>query len=912
MRRYWEELNESDRAAFRAAAAFLNGRLEDRATVDWAIQLKHNDKIKRFALLYLIDSPNGEKISEPWQTAWRLIEESWNNPGIEDQSSRSIYDAQRRIRKGDRSGSLVTEIIEFVSPRLKIEPFSNLDPLSQQRRKKPKKVEDLFRTGLTSGKIVDPSMLDLANLSDQSFLVSLALALESIIIKGLEIARRIGRDGEHRFWQLGGLNRVYYVPVPERADNEHEPDEFSRGIAPSVKLLHAAVSRLVDIDISIAIEFVRRWEGMNSSVHLRLWAALSRDFRVTAANEIGTKLLSLDNQRFWDLDNYPEIAELRAKRFKELDSHEQVRLTARIKKGPPRNQWPRMTEATRVDRARTYWAVRELRRIEIASSFLPKHDKNWLETRINDFPDLAQMARLDDGFWESPKVSWTPLNPDKQYDLLDGEERLKALDTALSSARGGWDDDPAGRAWDWIRKSGNPIKVLNDFELINDGGTAFARVWERFGWAHSPEGEQGEEVAQRDLNAESSRVLSLIARISVTTIRQAIDGISQWFSAWKKQVVVLPEGLDVFLRLWPIAVEATNTKQPIDKNINLNAVSQSTDDNESMDLDTLNSPAGKLVGVFLAACPNLKKIAHPFEVDGAPRSMRNVIIAATGRSGLIARHRMIEALFYFQHADPDWANEYLMAPLNADNTNAIALWRAIARGRQPSDVIKIIGDQMTERAIDLRLSREVRSSLVFSLVIECLHAFNEQREPAVLIARIQQMIRALDDEVRAYAAEAVQRFLRDMSASGQKGQKIFPEDLFQEAVVPFLQQVWPQERSLTTPGVSEAFAELPAVAREAFPEAVAAIERFLVPFECWSMLDYGIYVELDGDPKLSFIDNPQKATALLQLLDLTVGTDEGSVIPYDLADALDQIQKIVPTIMEEQVFRRLATAARRR
>ena len=79
------------------------------------------------------------------------------------------------------------------------------------------------------------------------------------------------------------------------------------------------------------------------------------------------------------------------------------------------------------------------------------------------------MARLDEGFLGSPKAHWVQPNPDSRYDLLVGEERLKALEAALSSARGGWDDDPAGRAADWIRQPGNPVQVLIDLESIPDG-----------------------------------------------------------------------------------------------------------------------------------------------------------------------------------------------------------------------------------------------------------------------------------------------------------------------------------------------------------------------------------------------------------------------------------------------------------
>lgn len=911
MRARWANINEVDRAAFRATIAFLNGRLEERATVDWGLRLKPNDTIKRLALLELIDSPEGRKISEPWRSAWRLVEESWNNSSVEDHVSTGVYHAQQRLSAGDRSGSLVSAIVDLVAPRLKVEPFSGLHLNFRKPPRWPKKVEDLFLTGLTSGKIVDPHLLKIAGITDQAFLMSLAIALDAAVINGLDIARRIGWQGERSLLR-GQLHRVYFVPVGERADGEYEPDEFHRGIAPSVKLLHAAVSRLLDLDISSAVEFVHRWKLTNSPLHLRLWAALSCDSRVTPANEVGTMLLSLDNRRFWNLNDYPEIAEVRAKRFGELDPHEQERIMARIRKCPPRNLWPGVPDADRIKNAQLYWAIRELRRINIAGALLPEHYMAWLDASIHKFPDLIQMARLDEGFMDTPKARSVPTNPDSRYDLLAGEERLKALETALSAARRGWDDDAGGRAADWIRQPGKPDQVLADFESISDDRAVFARVWERFGWAHTPEAGQGEDKAQRDLPAESARVLSLLTKLPEATVRQAIDGISHWLSAWKKQLVVLPEGLNVWLKLWPVAVEATNAKQPVEEQIHLNTVAQSADDCEPMDLDTLNTPAGKLVGVFFAACPNLLSNDRPFNVDGAPRTMRDTIITATGRSGLIARHRMVEELPYFLHADPDWAHEYLITPLIADNSEAITLWNAIAHRTHFSEVLKIIGGPMSERATDRRFGRETRRSFVFSLVIECLHAFRVQREPAVPYARIQQMIRSLDDEVRAFGADAVQRFVQDVSSHREGEQThLSPEELFRTAAAPFLQQVWPQERSLVTSSVSRALAILPATAQAAFAEAVNAIERFLVPFECWSMNDYGLYGEKDGETNLSSINNHAKAAAFLRLLDLTIGTAEGSVIPYDLADALDQVRRVAPNQEKNQVFRRLATAARR-
>jgi hypothetical protein len=277
---------------------------------------------------------------------------------------------------------------------------------------------------------------------------------------------------------------------------------------------------------------------------------------------------------------------------------------------------------------------------------------------------------------------------------------------------------------------------------------------------------------------------------------------------------------------------------------------------------------------------------------------------------LIGRHRLIESIPYFLGADRVWAQEVLLRPLLQDDAASLALWRAISRRTQFTEVLSIIGNQMAERATDHRLGRETRRNLTFSLIVETLHAFSEAREPAISNSRMTQTLRNLDDEVRAYAANTIRRFVNDVSAG--KGNTVpSAATLFRAAAAPFLEKVWPQERSLATPGVSKALADLPATSDEAFAEAVSSIERFLVPFDCWSMLDYGLYGDENGEKKIKQIDDVPKAEALLHLLDLTIGTSEGSVIPLDLTDALDQIKDVAPQLSDSPAYRRLATAARR-
>ena len=912
MIRPWAYLDPQDREAFRTVIAFLNKRLPEQGTIDWALKLKPGQRVERIAVEELLTGPGARDLPEPWASAWRLVEESWSAPQSEERDGTALYGIQKRLLAGDRSGAAVAAIVDLVAPRLKVEPIDAWRWNYIKKPRKPKTVEHILSASLTSGELIDLNVLELAKLDDIAFLTSLANALEAAVSRGLDIARRLGWDESRSLLGLGLLNRVYYTQPTRRGGEDGEPDAYHRGIAPSVKLLHAVVARVGEIQPVAAQSFVRRWQAAGSSVFVRLWSAMARSSDLVPPDVVASFLTSLEDRRFWNLHTFPEIAELRAVRFGEFDRPSQNQITTRLRKGPPRNHWPKKADKAKVTNARLYWAVRELRRIEIAGGALPDRAKNWLDSRQAQFVDLAQMM-TDTGFPEGTTARYIPPNPDSRYDDLQGISRLQALETALAASRGGWDDDPAERANDWINQLGSAEKVLADFETTNNAADDFPKVWNRFGWAHRPRQQDGQDAQDTNQPGEAGRVLGLLNQLSDATLSSAIVGLCAWLDAWEKHAVELPLALPIWLRLWPIAVEVTNRKPEENNDEELTAIADArNNENDRHGSAALNTPAGKLAGFFFAAWRTHVGPPKPFHEGSGLRQMRDTLIATDGRSGLLVRYRLIEYLPYFLHADPDWAQEHLVTPLLSDDGDALALWRAVARRTHFNKVLEIIGSEMAERANDRRLGRETRRRLVFSLVIESLHAFREGRQPAVPNQRIQQMLRTLDDEVRASAANAIQVFVRDLSAKPPPDEFSSTRDgLFRTAAAPFLREVWPQERSLATPGVSGALADLPAASGEAFAEAVDTIARFLVPFECWSMLDYGLYGHEDEAKKLAMINDEAKARALLKLLDLTVGTSEGAVIPHDLTDALDQILKVDPALSTSAIFRRLATAARR-
>jgi hypothetical protein len=888
--------------------AFLKGRLAERDTIWWALNLKPEDQIKKQAILDTLNEPSEQHMKDPWRLAWRLIEEYWNSPPYDDDISIEEYNLKTRLDRGDRSGSLVKAITDFIAPKLKIEKLSEIHLKYKPLSKRVTKIEDLFSATLTSGRIREFEHFGLEKLTEASFLFLLAQSLDSAVFNGLEIARRLGWESKY-LWQLGQLYRVYFIPERERLHGDYEPDEFHDGIAPAVKLLHTVVSRLVEVDFNLGYLIVQRWKSLDSPVYLRLWAAMARDSRLGSSEELADFLLSINDDYFWDKTNFPEVSEVRARRFSSFTSDARLKLIERLVKGPPRSLWSKQVNSNQVKEFSLHTKALEFYRIHIAGGTFSNEIEDWLKQIILNFPDIAELNSVEGDFYKTTQAHFYTQTPDNRFNLLTGKERLTVLETSLSTERSNWSDTTSSSAAAWISDNLNCLLVLEDFKSVSDIGNTYPNVWESFGWAHTPKIDVNESIGKipRNISQEAVEVELLLIELKPAVIRKAINGISHWISVWSTYIKDDSQSDRIWNKIWPIAVQATNALQKNDVEPEINAIGKPTN-SESMDLDTLNTPAGKLTTLFFMKCPDLSNERKPqLKLKGKLRKIANQISSAPGRAGLIGRHRMIEKINYFIKLDSPWTQINLISPLMDNGVASVPLWRAIARRTQFSNVLEYIGDEALRRVNDDRLSRSTRNSLLFSLILECLISLYEERPPTIDFPRIQQLIRNLDDEIRAHGLQTLKGFVIQKNDNPADT----PEKRFRRAVVPFLSNVWPQERSFATPASSKALAALPAAAGGAFIEAVDLIERFLVPFQCWSIHDYGLHGQVEGQSKVAMINTAKKAMALLKLLDLTIGTSETAVVPYDLAKVLEHLQSTSPKITENYIFRRLSTAARR-
>ena len=892
----WVERNNE---AVNLVFSFVRGRLEETKVLQWAIESSNNININRPAIRSLLQI-DGHSLSEPWRTAWRLVEESWRYPGV-DQTD--LYYVSERLEAGERTGSVILAISDLVTPGIRIKP--NFDSVSTRR--KYHSLHDLVEVFLTSGDLLDPSELGLNNLTvkDTGFMVALANALDAAVMQGIEYGKYTGWEGDDYLWLLGGLSRVEYDKTVQNF-NLDEPDALNNGIAPSVKLLHEVVSMLARVDINEAKRFVKRWKTRENSVHLRLWASFSNDPQITTADEVGQMLLNLDKREFWLNECYPEIAEMRANRYCEFDDAMKNTVATRTCKGPPLELWPPGIRSSIEREDRLAYAIQELKRIQSKGGELPDRVKSVMESILVEFPELSETDLAAPQKQRATLTMYDLPSSDSRFTGLVGVERLQALDESLSPFGGGRGNGAAA----WIKQSGNTLLILGELESLEKEEAEFPKVWEHFGWSHTPMTELGELDTGRDLSSEARRVIDLLKVQSKGTLVSANKGIVNWLDSWREIIVQDTRWADLWCRIWPLVQETTNSASDSPES----PIEPYSTDGVGLDFDTLNKPEGRLIEVFLTACRYSIKHKQRYSDQAHLLKVRDEIAKASGKAKSIAIIRLTIGIEFFLKFDPEWTEEHLIAPLYGDSGETLALWQMIGRFLRSTKLLELVGQEMINRTRDYRLDKQTRRNLAHNVIFESLHAFLNKRSAAVDNNRVQQMIRNLDDETRAFCAIQVSRFLVNRSEETDQNPDL-PQavTVFQTAIIPFVKIVWPKERSLATPGVSKGLANLPISAQEAFAEAVEVIDHLLVPFDCRSLYVYGLRSTNDKDrfEFLRRIDDESKAKALLRLLDRTIGTAETSYYPYELGDALDQTSKIAPSLIGSQEFKRLSTLARR-
>lgn len=878
--------SDNDAIIAQNTRVFAMERLEDREFLEWALALRHDQLAERAALKDLLEF-RVAGVAEPYRQAWVYLLEYWDDSTTDGAYDRLLL--KRELKSGASPSQVIKLITEAVRPRIKVESGQKYEAFGRKRAKHPKTVGDIFWVSIDGGERLSPEEIGLAEITDRDFLFELATALNAVLLTGLNQARRIGMiasDTDSTVWLV---HRVYFVPAAQFAEGGGEPDRYSTGFAPTTKLLYAVFERLSEVDRPAALRVMTAWDADGWKLYKRLWAAAAREEAVVSGTEVSRFLASLDDTEFWWTDAFPEFAELRAVRWSSLSDNVAASIERRLVNGEP---IARLKKRMRKDDAKIAAARRsitELQRIKAGGGQLSVRTEAWLAKTLLRHPREVDVASVTEGFNPGVRTLIDDRSGDPTFGDVPSTKLIDELARHLSDE--GW-ESKSRAASDFIGR--NPGLIL-DLLAIAPKSLAREKVWHAFGYGFRP---SDLNVTIDTASPEDKELIPValkacleIARLDKATIEYALQGLTSWMSIWDRLLNGEKNFVRAWLALWPTAVEKTN--QIPEKKAPLRERSYS-------------SAVGNLVSAFMQACPSFQKDTKPL-ADSPWRDALTGIEQTKGEAKLQAQYHLLSSFNYYWAADEAWSRVNLLEPLIHATGGSIELWHGFVHSRflPPKKVMEELGPHMIAAAAGNELLDEARGSLSQRVVFSTIIDMRDGQKPTIPSHLTQQMLRIGGDPVRTRALDAMKNYLKDNEAE--------PKDVDERfgLVKKLFQEIWPKELTLSSPTLSDAFADFPAAAGENYAEAAELILPYLTPFQCWSLWDYGILDRSADERTITGVDSARDAGALLSILDKTIGAEDGAIIPNGLDKALKHIASKSPRLESDIRFQRLLTLSRR-
>ncbi|RVP63947.1 hypothetical protein CN071_19020 [Sinorhizobium meliloti] len=874
--------NDVDARIAQNTRAFALERLSDRSFLEWALTLRQDQIAERTALRDLVEY-RGKEIAEPYLQAWQYLFEFWDGPSGDASQDRLLL--KHELKTGGSPTEIISLIVAAVRPWIRVENGKKYEVFGHKRAKEPKSIGDVFWVSMEGGKGITPEEIGLSQTEDRDFLFELAVALNAALLHGLNQAHRIGYIGGGADPTSWLVQRVYYVPPEQYPDGGGEPDRHKQGFAPTTKLLFAVVERLAQIDKKAALRIIASWDVDRWKLYKRLWAAAARDATLIEPSDVGEFLTILDDQEFWWTHAFPEIAELRAVRWSSLSLGFTKQLEQRILKGEPPARLRKRLGREEAKAAVTRLSMTELQRIKLAGGHLSGKAESWLQQAFS-WISQAPMTSATQDFPAGVRTIIDDRSGDPTFDDVPSSRLIEELARQLSDD--GWDSKTQA-ASDYIGR--NPDLIL-DLLAGKPHTPARAKVWQAFGYSFRPKDinalRETATAEDKALVPAALRACVVIARTDVRTLEEAASGLATWISTWDRLLNGEDDYIRAWLALWPHAVTQTNKASKSDSRLRER---------------TFSTPVGQLANGLMRSIPAFK----PGALTRAPWS--DVLVSleqATGEAKLQVRFQLMLFFEYLWVVDRAWTRKNLLTPLGEASGESMDLWQAFAETRHmpARDVFVELGPKLIEVAAGNEMPAEVRGSLARRVIYSTINDKRDGREPAIPSHLTQQMLRIGGEEVRSSALRAMKNHLKDLGGNPQSA----PAERF-ALIKELFESVWPKELTLSSPALSDALADFPAAAGPNFAEAANLVLPYLMPFECWSLYEYGV---LDRtDKQISRVDSPEDAAAFLSILDKTVGAEEGAIIPNGLDRALRHIVEKSPRLEKDTRYQRLLTLSRR-
>lgn len=808
----------------RALSLWIQDRLDERPAVEWGTRALSkirgrlgNDLIELFQFLN-DHAANQPVLNTQFKKVWRLLSVAARENSGEFGGHLS-FGLRQRLARNDIQPETVDELVELVRPRL------GAEELSPWRLEETKDEEDpilwIAWKFKVRGGTLGSSEAKFGRAEMSRF--SSAMALRTLE-RGTAALAEAYRLADELGWLDKGtdlpslyVHRVAEPPDKQRPDSdenndERDPDAYDSHFAPLVRLLSASFLRLVETDAGAAQMICDQWNRQPGHLFLRLAAFARWNATVKPGNEVAQFIERLDERVFWRWTRYPEVATLRALRWKDLPSRARTRIEKRLQKGPSADAF---NDGVDLAQAAPFHRDHELARILDSGGTISDVSKQLVQERRQSDNGFPPKISANEPGAPGVRTVRVPEGDASKFDQIPSDQLLAALRDSSGHREFGQGNAAAA----FGRTLAGKAKIIRALEADTQR-TELAD----FGWelllSYPPQ--------KTDDAGEIRKLAERIAGLAFQEPSERFVRKADRLCYWLDQADEVAPNFDGAEALWVALLEPA-ADLAREKETNQEA---SNDQDRDLTMAALNEPLGHLLSMFLRRCPTM-----PIQGERPPlppqftRPLRGLI----GRARELVANRFAVHMPYFFLAEREWLAEIVLEPMKSNSKEGDRLWEAFSRygnipqpelwtGLEPLALRRLTTAQISPDA-KRRLSE--MATLVWSWSKKANPAYSSDAQA------LRSTLAMADDDVRAHVAWHFQRLV---SSSKEKANDANARELWPVLGKAFFKEVWPLEPTLQTAKTANHFAGVPGrVGEQYFEEAVDTVLPYLRSFEVWSL-----------------------------------------------------------------------------
>lgn len=781
-------------------------------------------------------SHGSKSIAPVIRQAWRYLFEVWLQDSGANRSSfidipRELYDLKAILNKDGWSSQMLRQYAALNRPYLKVK-------LNSWQNKKPPECHEMVKLAdMLSIEVKYPEYRNKIQIPDEWLAVAI-----SELRKNLEYALQLEKELDgYRLYDIG----------PILADDDSDIDQYSRsrGLYGCVINFSDFFERLVRLDIAAARQEFIIWPTNDKSIfdRLRIWIAGMPE--LVSEQTFVSIMLELHNDVFWDFYSQRDLLLVLARRWNQLSEQMRQRLEKRLLLG--RKKWVNETNEEFTERNarltlnRLHWLANQgcLFTFDLATETenCKKYVPDWNPQRAKN--TAAAMG-----------VRSYFVKPDEAYLTLLTEN----LDTTLSKAI-----ELSGRSDDFLTEKdpyaglckAKPIRAFSALTHAPKNSDFPHWAWRTFFYS---------EARQVDKPGFSALIAERIVRYPAENLIEIINPLASWLQKIGKTLAAnFPASYRCIMSKLIELIELQSSA--VGSGIIRGAKPP------DWIFEAINSPVGHIAEILMDD-PELKQLKEGESLTSQWVSQVKKLLALPGDLRRYVLVIFARNLDWFYSIDQQWTEDNLLAVLASDNCDdRQAVWSGFLQGYQPphQKLYMRLKPEMLSLAKDRSSFGRGHEQTLAGIILAGWGGIDEENgERCVTNNELHDLILHCDDELRSHLIWHI----KDWSKS---------EETWCRRLSELFRDVWPKQKSIKTPSISEQLFDLVFSDAEHFNEIVDLI----LPFLSTMKRDY---LFIDESIENILESYPERALAIFHKV---FSDDMPTVWPYDLEPALDRIAK---------------------